>query len=174
MKVTGKILNLIQDFKTQKYNLLLEINEAQVLKNQFDKLKDLDILDIDIEKHVQKRSLTSNAYCWVLLQKIAEVINSTKEEVYIQMLQSYGQFSHLIVKEKAVEKVKSQFPVVKNLGEINVGSMKAIQLQVYFGSSTFNQTEMNYFLNCIVEEAKSLDIETLPPEELKRMMEVQQ
>lgn len=169
MKVTGKIVRLLQDFSTKKYNLTLEINEVYKIKEQFDNIKDVELLDIEIEKHKRKRSLSSNAYCWVLLQKIAEKINSTKEEVYIQMLERYGQFGYLVIKEQITQKIKTQFPIVKELGKIKVGKGEGVQVQVYFGSSTYNQAEMNFFLNGIVSEAKELGIETLTPQELESM-----
>jgi len=169
VKVTGKVIRLLQDFSTKKFNLTLEINEVYKIKEQFDNIKDVELLDIDIEKHKRKRSLSSNAYCWVLLQKIAEKVNSTKEEIYLQMIKRYGQFNYLVVKEQVIPKIKTQFPVVKELGKINVGKGEGVQVQVYFGSSTYNQAEMNFFLNGIVSEAKELGIETLTPQELETM-----
>ena len=169
MKVTGKIVRLLQDFSTKRFNLTLEINEVYKIKEQFDNIKNVELLDINIEKHKRKRSLSSNAYCWVLLQKIAEKINSTKEEVYIQMLERYGQFGYLVIKEQITQRIKTQFPIVKELGKIKIGKGEGVQVQVYFGSSTYNQAEMNFFLNGIVSEAKELGIETLTPRELEML-----
>lgn len=56
-----------------------------------------------------------------------------------------------------------------DLGEIYVAGEVGHQLQVYFGSSTFNTKEMAVFLEGIVSECKELGIETLPEEELERM-----
>src|SRR5690606_34389214 len=36
-------------------------------------------LQVEIKQHRKRRSLDANANCWVLCQKIAEVIGSTKE-----------------------------------------------------------------------------------------------
>ena len=47
--------------------------------------------------------------------------------------------------------------------------MTGIQLQCYFGSSTYNTKEMSVLIDGIVYEAKELGIETLPPDELERM-----
>ena len=33
----------------------------------------------EVKEHKVKRSLNANAYCWVLMSKIADVIKSTKE-----------------------------------------------------------------------------------------------
>ena len=40
------------------------------------------------------------------------------------------------------------------------------------GSSAYNTKEMSRLINGIVSECKEMGIETLPPNELKRMMEL--
>ena len=40
----------------------------------------------------------------------------------------------------------------------------------WVGSSEYDSAEMSVFINGIIEEAKELGIETLPPDELERMM----
>ena len=54
--------------------------EKTVLK-QIESLKDTD-LTCTIKEYRQKRSLSQNAYMWVLLDKIATILNNTKEEIY--------------------------------------------------------------------------------------------
>lgn len=46
----------------------------------------------------QKRSLDANAYAWVLMGKIAEKVGTCKDDVYLQMLERYGVYTHFIVK----------------------------------------------------------------------------
>ena len=106
---------------------------------------------------------------WVLLSKIAEVIHSNKDDVYIEMLSRYGVFTHIIVKKSVVDKVKSEWRTVRELGEINVNGSQGVQLQCYFGSSTYDSKEMATLIDGVVREAKELGIETLPPDELNRM-----
>ena len=52
--------------------------------------KDKDYV-FEIKEYKQKRSLNANAYCWVLINKIANILRKSKEEVYLQMLIDYGQ-----------------------------------------------------------------------------------
>ena len=126
-------------------------------------------MSIKAVKHRNKRSLDANAYCWVILQKIAEVLHQDKWNVYLEMLGKYGVFTHIIVKPNVVDKVKEEWRTVKELGEVSVNGMTGIQLQCYFGSSTYNTKEMSVLIDGIVYEAKELGIETLPPDELERM-----
>ena len=45
----------------------------------------------DIKEYKQKRSLNQNSYLWSLINEIANRTNLSKEEVYLNMLQSYSQ-----------------------------------------------------------------------------------
>ena len=75
----------------------------------------------------------------------------------------------MIVKPEAVEKMKELYRTCVDLGEISVNGITGHQLQVYYGSSTFNTKEMSVFIDGIVSECKELGIETLTSEELERM-----
>ena len=144
------------------------MNEASAI-NEVNNIQSCEKLSIKAVKHRNKRSLDANAYCWVILQKIAEVLHQDKWNVYLEMLGKYGVFTHIIVKPNVVDKVKEEWRTVKELGEVSVNGMTGIQLQCYFGSSTYNTKEMSVLIDGIVYEAKELGIETLPPDELERM-----
>ena len=168
MEFTGKLKGIARDWTTNQFNITFSINESSVV-NEIDKLKDCK-LSIKAVKHREKRSLDSNAYAWVLIQKIAEAVKSDKWSIYLECLKKYSRsFSHVIVKPEAVEKMKELYRTCVDLGEISVNGITGHQLQVYYGSSTFNTKEMSVFIDGIVSECKELGIETLAPEELERM-----
>lgn len=167
MKCTGKITNISRDWKTDKLNITFSLNER--VEGEIDKIKDCDKLSIKAVKFRKKRSLDANAYMWLLLTKIAEEIHSDKDEVYLEMLSRYGVFTHIIVKPSVVDKVKAEWRTVRELGEINVNGTSGIQLQCYFGSSTYDTKEMAVLIDGVVREAQELGIETTTPEELERM-----
>ena len=168
MEFTGKLQNVSKDWKTGQWNITFTINEASAI-NEVNNIQSCEKLSIKAVKHRNKRSLDANAYCWVILQKIAEVLHQDKWNVYLEMLGKYGVFTHIIVKPNVVDKVKEEWRTVKELGEVSVNGMTGIQLQCYFGSSTYNTKEMSVLIDGIVYEAKELGIETLPPDELERM-----
>lgn len=168
MEFTGEVKGIVRDYMTNQYNITFTINESSAV-NEIDKLKDSK-LSIKAVKHREKRSLDSNAYAWVLMQKIAEAVNSNKWDVYLECLKKYSRsFSHVIVKPEAVDKMMELYRTCVDLGEISVNGMTGHQLQVYYGSSTFNTKEMAVFIDGIVSECKELGIETLSPTELERM-----
>lgn len=126
-------------------------------------------LDVEIKQHRERRSLDSNAYMWVLCSKIADVLMTNKDEIYLTMLERYGQFTHIIVKPEAVDRVIKEWRTVRNLGGIHIGGRLGVQLQCYFGSSTYNTKEMATLIDGIVGECKDMGIETLPPDDIEAM-----
>ena len=126
-------------------------------------------LSVTIEQHRKRRSLDSNAYLWVLLSKMAAVLNTTKDELYLIMLERYGVFTHIVVKPEVVERVKQEWRTVRELGEVTINGKTGIQLQCYFGSSTYNTKEMSVLIDGVVSECQELGIETLPPDELESL-----
>lgn len=169
MEFTGRIQGISRDWQTGQAQITFSINEQSELSS-VDSIKDCDKLSITAKKYRRKRSLDSNAYAWTLMQKIAESIKSDKWSVYLDCLQRYSRaFIHVIVKPEAVDDMKALYRTCVELGEIRVNDQTGHQLQVYFGSSTFDSKEMSVFIDGIVSECKELGIETMTPEELERM-----
>lgn len=167
MECTGKLKSVSKNWISRKWEVTFEINED--ITASIDKIRD-KLLNLTAKIHREKRSLDANAYAWVLMQKIAEAIHTDKWSVYLMMLERYSPvFTHIIVRPEAVERVKGEWRTVKVLGPIQVNGSSVIQLQCYFGSSTFDSKEMASFIDGIVSECKEMGIETLPPDEIERM-----
>lgn len=132
-------------------------------------------LSVKIKKHTQKRSLNANAYAWVLLTRIAEELSKDeyidKWEVYKNLLVEYSNsFVYMVIKKDALPGIERTFRVVEVLAEQLMGDQDTLQLQCYYGSSTFTKDEMRTFLDGVVYEAKELGIETETPEEIDRLV----
>ena len=173
METTGKMVGMTMDILSGKLNVTFQIDTKPM--DDLDALAKTDSLDIVAKKHRRRRSVDANAYAWVLMQKIAEKTNTDKWSVYLECLRNYSKaFTHVIVKPDAVDKMKELYRTSVDLGEIKVNGVSGHQLQVYFGSSTFDSEEMAIFINGIVQECKDLKIETIPPAELERMVNMWQ
>lgn len=127
-------------------------------------------LDIEIKPHHEKRSLNANAYLWVLCTKIAQVIRSSKDEVYEEMLRKYG---YLYKDDDGLITitVKADLDMSKVEGHWKYYTGNDTW-KAYFmikGTSMYDKSEMAHFLDMVIEEAKDLGIETLPPAEIERM-----
>ena len=171
MEFTGVIKAINNDFLTKEVSITFSVNEKSHILPEYDRLKDVKKLKITAVKFRNKRSLDANAYMWVLLQKMADTLETAKDDLYIDMLDKYGVFTHVIVKPHVVDRVVSEWRTVRNLGEVKVNGQTGIQLQCYFGSSTYDTKEMSVLIDGVVSECKELDIETISPNELRIMKE---
>lgn len=168
MECTGRITNMMRDFDTNNITVTLSLNEVSVQELQG--IKDCEKLSISMKKWRPKRSLNANAYAWVLMSKIAEVLDTSKEEVYELCLQRYGviykdddgYITVTVNKKVDMSKIEGHWKCYKE--KDNFVSYLMIK-----GTSEYDSAEMAHFIDCVVEEAKHLEIETLPPSELARM-----
>lgn len=128
--------------------------------------------DFEIKEYRQKRSLNSNSYCWCLITQIADVLRKSKEDVYLQMLEDYGQ-SMMIPLEHG-KKPDGFFKYYKFFGEREISGKVADYYVVYKGSSDFDTKEMSIFIDGVVQEAQNLDIETMTPDELSKLKAMEQ
>ncbi len=125
----------------------------------------------EIKLHRKKRSLDANAALWKLLQLMADKLGTTKDDLYLTMLDRYGEFTHVIVKPNVVERVKQEWRTVRELGEVTVKGKVGVQLQCFFGSSTYDSKEFSRLLDGVIEEAKELGIDFISKEEQSRLIE---
>lgn len=124
-----------------------------------------DKFNIEIKKYRRKRSLNANSLLWLILSEMAVKLRTSKEELYIEMLARYGVFTHIVVKPEAVDRVKEQWREVRELGPVVIGGQKGIQLQCYFGSSTYDTKEMSVLLDGVVSEAREIGIAVMSESE---------
>lgn len=126
----------------------------------------------EVKEHKLKRSLNANAYCWVLMNKIADAIRSTKEEVYREYIKNKGIF-RLITMNKDATNTFIKVWQEKGLGWIcDISESKyegMVDVVAYYGTSSYNTKQMANFIDYVVDEAKNLGIETLPPDEIERL-----
>lgn len=123
----------------------------------------------EITEYHEKRSLSANAYAWVLINKIADVLRKSKEEVYFQMLKDYGQSEFVSVLSEI--DVSGYFKYYEEYGKGHVEGREFTHYKVYKGSSEFDSREMSILIDGIVQEAKALDIETRTPQEINQMIQ---
>ena len=154
--------------------LCIKVNEP-ALARTFILDKQNRLYDCEIKEHREKRSLDANAYCWVLLDKLADAIRSTKEEIYLQKVREVGPYKDFSLAEDeaktfrvAWEKLGTGWPTE----QVDYGrDGDRVVVRAYYGSSTYNTKQMSRLIDSIVQDCKDLGIETLPPEKLAAMKE---
>lgn len=170
----GQLTDISIDYlsKKPKIQLLINTNEIAYLEE----LKGLE-LDIEIDKHREKRTLNANAYCWVLCDKIAKKLTVpdaviTKEDVYKDAILNIGTFQPMIVEEKAYDNLKRIWEK-QGLGfliqEVSRKD-KCIRINCYYGSSTYNTKEMSLLIELLVQQAKEQGIETKSKAEIDSLL----
>jgi len=168
----------IQPTFTGDIELILTVprDQKQRLMSILEKLQPDTLLDVEIKKHRNKRSLNANSYCWKLCDLIAEKAGITKEEVYQDHIGYVGSFELLSVRADTLAHFKTVWGhnglgwVVRVLDEDR--EKKGHKLVcAYYGSSTYNTKEMSRLVDNLVQDAKALGIEVLDDRELSLLKE---
>lgn len=168
MTFKGTITGISADFMTDKGTITLQTD-----KHNLNALSDLKgDLDIQIDKHREKRSLNANAYCWKLCTEIANVLTLqgsviTKDDVYFKALKDYGQSDIVTILPKV--KPDDYFKYYEKMGEGEINGKRYIAYRVYKGSSEYNTREMSVLLEGIIADAEELGIHTITPKEAEEM-----
>ena len=129
-----------------------------------------DKLLLVIKEYRQKRSLTQNAYMWVLLNKLADKLNDTAENIYRHFIEDYGVKDYILVQDQAVEELQNRwnkkgmgwFSKILRKGKVD-GTTTMI---VYYGSSSYNSKEMSRVIDAIVESCEENEIPTMTKTEI--------
>jgi hypothetical protein len=178
MKVSGRITGATIDYKTGKPIISFEVNEKNDFKLMVDEMKGLEKLSIEVKPFRQKRSLDANAYCWVLIDKLAEKLNIPKVTVYRQYIQNIGGNSEIIcVKNEAVKRVCEGWQRNGIGWQTDTFDSKIdgyTNVILYFGSSVYSSSQMARFLDLIIEDCKDHGIPTETPDEIAKMMSLEE
>ena len=142
-------------------------------REQFDRLNGKPV-DVEVKAYKEKRSLTSNAYLWTLLDKIAGAIGSDKESIYLDFVRQYGLFKDFTLTEDEAKTFSVAW------GKLGTGwpteqvdyapDGEHVVIRAYYGSSTYHTKQMARLLDAVVEECKGLGIETRPKEEIESLL----
>lgn len=170
----GKLDSLFWDFREKCIKVQVSIFAERSLMEILEKLLNTQIR-IDLKKWSEKRSLTANAYFHVLCGKIASVLEISDARAKNILIGKYGQLDFV---DGEVCTIKSNISSEQMLEqehlhcrEVNGPDVNCHYYLVYRGSHTYDSKEFSRLLNGTVQDAKELGIETIPPDELKRMME---
>lgn len=165
-----KIYSLkVEPISTQKsvISLIVNTRDINVLPDTSKPLQ------AEITQVKKKRSLNANSYAWLLMDKIAKVIRSTKEEVYRKAIREVGVFTDIAVKTEGYNKLKMEWERkgIGYLTEIISETSFIVDCRMYYGSSAYNSKEMSRLIEWIVEEAEGLEIETMTPKDRSLLIE---
>ena len=157
------------DFASRKQKLTLVIDGD--FRHQYNELNG-KTLDVTFKIWREKRSLDANAYCWVLIGKIAETLNISAESIYKHAIKQIGVWQDVELTEKAAKTMRHIWEShgtgwqTEQIDETDGG----VLVRFYYGSSVYNIKQMSRLIDYIIEDCRELGIETKTPEELALMM----
>ncbi len=121
----------------------------------------------EIKEYKEKRSLNANNYAWKLITEIGNIQRLSKEEVYLQMLKDYGQSEIISIKD-GIE-ITGYFKYYELAGTSKLNDVKFNHYKIYKGTSEYDTKEMSIFIDGVVQEARSLGIDTRTPEQIEEL-----
>lgn len=175
IELTGKLIDCNIDFVSGQPKLTLAVNEKDALLQSYDDLKDKK-LSIKITQKRKKRSLTANAYFWVLCGKLAHKTRQNKTDIYKHLIKEVGDnFEIVPIRNDAVNSWCENWSV-KGLGWIcePLGDSKIegyTNVCCYYGSSTYDTEQMSALLDSVIFDCKEQGIETMTPQEVQTLID---
>ena len=139
-------------------------NPQEIIQWLFDQDKNKKF---EVKEYHKKRSLNANAYAWALIGKIADVLRSSKDEIYLEMLKKYGQSE--IVSVLSDINVTGYFKYFEEIATVKLQGKNFTHYKVFKGTSEYNTAEMAVFIDGVISEADELGIDTLPPDEVEKI-----
>lgn len=136
---------------------------------------DPDKYEIEIKRIRSKRGLTANAYYWVLTEKLAKALQTSKDEMHRELMLRYGSFKTnpdgkpIVFSLAAGEDPQSVTPYARSFAEGIVNGKRFVHYAVIKGSHDMDSAEFNALLQGCISEAKEQGIETLTPKELAEL-----
>ena len=167
----GKLKDM---FRSRDGGWVISFTTQTDFSEAFDELFKHDV-DIEIKKAFKKRSLTANAFAWVLLDQIAAKTGRKVSDIYRSEIREVGGVSTMVgMKDEAIPTFKRNWEN-GHLGrqvEVVPGSQKAgwSNVKIYFGSSEFDTSQMQRFIQNIIQDAEALGIPTISEKEYQKMI----
>lgn len=152
------------------YALTIELGRDINAQSLNDLISSDKLKSVEIKYHRKKRSLDANAYLWVMLDKMAKKLGTTKEELYITEIKRYGVFKPMIFNKESLNIMQRQFKAIQQKATKQVDGVTMIKALCYFGSSTYNTDEFTRLLDGVINDAKELDIDVITQTERDRVV----
>lgn len=173
-----KIANLeIKRLYGGKFEIITTVDSLPIedMEKAIQGIKEGKKYDLDIKEDKGKRTMDANAYMWVLLDKLAKKLSTTKHELYIEFVKRVGCSEIVPIKDVALTEY------IRKWNSIGLGWFCEVMreskfegfttVMCYYGTSVYNSVDMWRLTNEIIDECKPLGIETKTPKELESLME---
>lgn len=174
METKCRIHNLQFDMNGHQFLTLAIQGDFRPYIEEFDGKE----LKAEIKPFKAKRSISANAYVWTLINKLAEKLNISSEDIYKNAIRHIGGVSETIcIQNRAVEKFCEGWQKNGIGWQTEIFDSKidgCTNIICYYGSSTYDTAQMSRLIDNIVQDCKAVGIETMTPAELERLCDAWQ
>ena len=168
----GRITALLAD---ENADLLVTVkidkSDRKTLRETVARLREGDV-ELELKKYIEKRSLSANAYFWVLCGKVAEKMGIDKDEVYQAHIVRQGIYKVVEINNDAADTFIHAWGM-NGTGwlceKTSVGAERTT-INAFYGSSVYNKKQMARLIDGLVQDAQAIGIETKTPEEIANMI----
>ena len=181
MEFTGKFDSASKDYVSGKMKIVFSVDYDGQVINHLEGIKDVP-LDVTVGRHRKKRSIDANSYYWVLISKISEVIGASKPFIHNMQPRKYGQvemfdgqIAYTMLPDtedtrNRIDEMDECHFAPTSMTRTGKDGVTYRAYKLMKGSHLYDSKEMSALINGTVSDAKELGIETLPPDELERMV----
>ncbi len=122
-----------------------------------------------------KRSMTANAYLWVLLDKLTQHTGLPREDIYREYVKNVGGNTDILcLRDKSVDAFRETWARNGTGWVTEVMDSKidgCTNVKVYYGSSTFDTKTLARMNEMVEADCKDCGIETRSEEELQSLLD---
>ena len=132
-----------------------------------------EVLELEIKRPREKRSLDANAYCWVLIGKLAEKMGLSSLEIYRDAIRELHIYKDVALEPEAAATMRHIWQA-HGLGwqteQIDYAPNGMVLVRFWYGSSSYNTRQMSRLIDNLVQDCKAVGIETMTPQELEALI----
>lgn len=142
------------------------------------KHKDM-LYDMDVKEHRKKRSLDANAMLWSLINQMSVVLRIPPDEIYQGYIPDVGDnFTWHPEKPETVKQFSDGWcrghigRMVDDVGPCRLPDLRGYRLlKCYYGSSEYDVPTFSRLLDLVIQDCKSIGIETISERERSLLLE---
>ena len=157
-----------------KFKKAEKIKAIAWLDSLIDSLKDEKRYEITVKEIKAKRSLSANAYAWVLMDKLSAVTGLETTAIYRTYIRDIGDNMQTMRVEDAAADMLCELWQGKGLGWLTDKAYSGYEgwtdVFLWYGSSTFDRRQMAKLIDLIIQDCKEYGVEVDDPEEIERLV----
>ena len=161
MRFRGILTECDFDFERATHYLKIAIDSGNI--EEANKYKGRR-LSVEIKELEHAKTPSQNRFFWEIVSQMANVLNTSKEEVYQHLLTHYGTPVAELKAEKVNDVLGADLHYI-----IQKSGRKYNYYLVIKGISLMTSKEMTAFIRHTLDEAADLNIDTVPPYEWERL-----